>query len=235
MKRLADGPLESVLDPEKHSLSLRLGSDKIGNLRLPLPFTRIFKGESLASYLDRLSMPFAPYSIILVQAEYSALGFFVHGECENHRALRTYAIRRKQGMSEMSYRKKGNGGGTAGSQLRLRNGLRLFEKIHATLNEWKTTERSSRILYSCPVNLQNLLFGGVLSALGKDDPRLQKIPLDVRLPNYKELQRINKAVTAGYLTTAESDRGSEVLRAIIGKGCDVVPTLPVSFPVGTRY
>ncbi len=189
------------IDVEKHILSVYINRVKCFDLRLPLPFPRLSSEESLLSYCERLSIPPKPYSIILIQAEYCALGFFDRGECLRHRALRTYVVRRKRGKSQLTFSQSGKKGSTSGSQLRYRNAVNFFEKIKETLNEWKTIEPSERILYSCSINLWNFLFNGKTKCgFSKNDPRLFKIPLDVRIPNYDELRRINKLISFGYIS-----------------------------------
>ncbi len=174
---------------------------KIFELRLPLPCSDIRTDESVDKYLERIAAEsFPPYFVLLIQAGHAALGYFEGGKVFRHKALRAYMVRKGQGKSQLSFSKNGKGK-SSGSQLRHQNAIHFFEDINHTLNEWNVMKRCERILYSCPISLWSYLFSSKIKCpFDKKDLRLQKIPLDVRVPNYEELIRVNKIISFGYLT-----------------------------------
>lgn len=189
------------LDSKKHAFIAYQNFEKIFELKLPLPFPKIRDDEKIENYLKRITNPFQPYTVILIQAGYCALGYFENGAVSHHIALRTYMTRKKQGKNELIYLNKGRKGRSEGSQLRYQNALRFFEEINEKLNEWNKITNPSRLLYSCPIKMWPYLFESkVKCCFDKKDYRLQKIPLDVGVPNFEELLRVNRYISFGYLT-----------------------------------
>lgn len=196
-----DSALSFELDSQKHALIGYRNFEKIFELKMPLPFPKINNDEKVEYYLNRITYPFSPYTIILIQAGYCALGYFENNDVLRHIALRTYMTRKKQGKNQLTYLSNGGRGGSSGGQLRYKNAIRFFEEINEKLNGWNTIPHSTRILYSCPVKMWHYIFDSkVKSCFTKKDARLHKIPLDVRVPNFEEMMRINKYITSGYIT-----------------------------------
>lgn len=188
-------------DRDKHKVLGFENLKRVFELRLPLPSFGIGPDESIDKYLERIAgESFPPYFILLIQAGHAALGYFEDGAVVRHKALRAYMVRKGQGQNQLTASKNGKGR-SAGSQLRYQNAIHFFEDINRALGEWKVIDRCERILYSCPVGLWSYLFNSKIKCpFDKKDPRLQKIPLDVRIPNYEELLRVNQVISFGYLT-----------------------------------
>jgi Bacteroidetes VLRF1 release factor len=203
--KLADNTVFLECDSKKHSIIGFYNYEKVFELKLPLPFPTTNDDESLESYLNRVSGYFPPYTIVMIRADYCAIGYFENGEVLQHKALRTYMTRRKNGRNQLTYISSGGRGGTSGGQLRLQNALHFFENINETLNEWSKTTKPERIFYSCPIKMWQYLFNGKVKCFfDKKDTRLHKIPLDVGIPNFEEMMRVNKKISLGYLTVYES-------------------------------
>ena len=196
-----DKSLTCELNPQKHAFIGYQNLEKIFELRLPLPFPAIKNDEKIENYLNRLPDSFPPYTIILIQAGYCALGYFEQGETVHHIALRTYMTRRKQGKNQLTHLQNGGNGGTSGGQLRYRNAIHFFEEINGKLNQWNKINNSERIFYSCPIKMWHYLFQSKAKCpFSKKDFRLHKIPFDVNVPNFEEMLHINKKISFGYLT-----------------------------------
>ena len=85
-----------------------------------------------------------------------------------------------------------------GSRIRLKNSISFFEEINSTLTQWDIAAKSETILLSLPINLKHLLFSSnVPVPFDKKDPRIRKIPVDVKVPSYKELLHINWLLSRG--------------------------------------
>lgn len=195
-----NGSYSFELNQKKHSIVGRCNSERVFELRLPLQFPKINDDETVPDYLGRATTIKSTYCIILIQAGYCALGNFRNGDLIDHKALRTYMTRRKQGKNELTHRNSGSNARSAGSQLRYHNAIRLFEDINRKLNEWNELKDCERILYSCPVKLWQYVFASkVKSCFEKNDVRLTKIPLDVQTPDFREMVRIHNKVSKAYL------------------------------------
>lgn len=193
--------LTCEVNPKKHSFIVYRNFEKVFELRLPLPFPAIKDDEKIENYLKRATASFPPYTIILIQAGYCALGYFEKGEALNHIALRTYMTRRKNGKNQLTHLNSGGNGGTSGGQLRYRNALNFFEEINCRLNQWNKINNSERIFYSCPIKMWQYLFQSKAKCpFSKKDFRLHKIPFDVNVPNFEEMIHINRKISFGYLT-----------------------------------
>lgn len=207
-EKLADKTFFLECNSKKHSIVGSCNFEKVFELKLPLPFPTTNDNESAECYLNRINSNFPPYSIVMIQADYCAIGYFENGEVVHHKALRTYMTRRKSGKNQLTYLSSGGRGGTSGGQLRLQNALHFFEDINETLNEWNKTTKPERIFYSCPIKMWQYLFNGKVKCFfDKKDRRLRKIPLDVGIPNFEEMMRVNKKISLGYLTVYESGSG----------------------------
>jgi Bacteroidetes VLRF1 release factor len=199
-EKLLDNSITVECDSEKHKIIGSRNYEKIFELKLPLPFPITNDDESVESYLRRINGSFPPYMIVMIQADYCAAGYFENGEVVQHKALRTYMTRKKNGRNQLTYLSGGGRGGTSGGQLRLQNALHFFEDINETLNEWSKTTKPERIFYSCPIKMWQYLFNGKAKCFfDKKDTRLHKIPLDVGTPNFEEMMRVNRKISFGYL------------------------------------
>lgn len=194
--------LNCYLNEKKHKLILE-NSDyqKVLDFRLPLPFPEISLEEKLKDYFPKTSPETPPYLMILMQAGNAALGYFEEGEVIEHKVIRKYMVRKKQGKAQITYLHK-KGKSRAGSRIRLADTMQFFEDINQKLIEWDEFEgifeKTERILYSCPPRLWGMLFNAKIPpAFQRNDPKYIKIPLDVNVPIFEELLNINELSLAG--------------------------------------
>ena len=88
-----------------------------------------------------------PSVIMLIQAGHAALGYYQGDKLKQHKVIRKYMVRKKQGKAQLKYLKT-KGKSRAGSRIRLANSVLFFEEINQYLNDWLTRE-SETIIYSC--------------------------------------------------------------------------------------
>ncbi|MFK7925653.1 MAG: hypothetical protein AB8H47_27130 [Bacteroidia bacterium] len=190
------------LDHKRHRiLSLGPLREVYWEFRLPLPFPAIQTEESLDDYLDRVPEWIPPYMIVLIQAGAAAIGHFEDGEVVHHKAIKKYMKRHKRGKSQISYLNT-RGKSKAGSRVRLANTVRFFEEINERTTPWIKELEPERILYSCSAQLWGMLFQAKTPpAFDKKDKRLIKVPLDVNIPDFEEMLRVNEIVIEGVLTS----------------------------------
>ena len=183
-------------DEEKQALTFVNRRNSTYVLAFPLIFPKISSGTT-EDLLRQIGTFTQTYTVILVQAGVAALGYYVEGELVEHKVIRKYMVRKKQGTSQIKHLKS-KGKSRLGSRIRLRNSILFFEEMNETLTKWDISSNSESILAAVPINLKNLLFtSNVPPPFDKKD--LKKIPLDIRVPSFKELVHVNWIVSRGTL------------------------------------
>ncbi|MEL6671967.1 MAG: hypothetical protein AAFR61_07230 [Bacteroidota bacterium] len=180
---------------------------KIWEFRLPLPMPVLPEEVSAwAAYVEALEEEIPSYVMVLFQAGAAAMGYFEEGEVIRHKAFKKYMKRHGQGKSQISYLNT-RGKSKAGSRIRLANTVRFFEEINERLTDWEEDFEPERILYSCSAQLWGLLFQSqVPPPFEKKDPRLVKVPKDIKIPTHEELMRTQEFVEQGELRLGPSVR-----------------------------
>jgi len=196
--------LNLQLQAKKNALvALDTNYDPWFELKFPLPYPAIEgeddQTENPVDYFAKTSTTLPDYLMLLIQAGSAALGYFEEGEMSNHKVVRKYMIRKKQGKFQGSHLKT-KGKSKYGSRVRLNNTLEFFEDINQKLEDWEIVDEVDRILYFASIPLWNMLFESkVPCPFEKEDTRLRKIPKDVQIPHYDELLRINTFAQSGWV------------------------------------
>ncbi len=102
------------------------------------------------------------------------------------------------GRAQATHRRT-KGRSREGSRLRLRNHAALLVQLNERLGTWRRAHgEPDGIFRSVPVRLWGEVFATrPPPPFGRDDPRVQKIPLHVHRPGFEELQRVYRALAAG--------------------------------------
>lgn len=158
------------------------------------------EADALSDLRRRVEAGFPDYLLILIQAGAAALGLFEAGELVRHKVVRKYMVRQKQGKAQLTYLKR-KGKSRAGSRIRLRESAEFFEEINAKLSEWwEAIAAVEYIFISCPVRLAAEWWRSTLvPPLQRSDPRVGKVPFDVKPPRLAELQRIHFLLASAQL------------------------------------
>jgi len=187
-----------VFNEEKQTLTFVDDESVPYELTFPLVLPKMYDGsaEDLVRQMDQATRT---YLIILIQAGAAALGYYENGKLLKHKVIRKYMIRKSQGTSQIKHLKT-RGKSRLGSRIRLRNSVLFFKEINETLTESDIVLQSETILLSLPINLIHPLFTtDVPVPFERNDPRVKKIPIDVKTPNLKELGHIHWLVSRGLL------------------------------------
>jgi hypothetical protein len=100
-------------------------------------------------------------------------------------------VRKKQGKSQIKHLKT-RGKSKAGSRVRLANTVRFFNEIHERLKSYLHNYTIDRIALSCSKTLIPFFFADNINpSVHKNDERIIKIPMDVPVPGYNTLLRVN--------------------------------------------
>ncbi len=178
-------------------------NEKMLEFRLPvcLPNLPDFLDENtnkhLKIYLEN-SLTFTPTLVLLIQAGHAAVGYFEENELVLHKVITRYMVR-GNGKAQHTYLKT-RGKSKAGSRIRLAQTLDFFEEINQKIDEWAIIENCQKVLYSASIPLWNMLFESKIPPVfEKSDERLLKIPLDVDVPTFAELEYIGEMVQEGQI------------------------------------
>lgn len=184
--------------PKKLALQ---GFDAAGKLkwwfRVPLLFPRMGAVETLENYATQLSEDLPTYLLLVLRANgNAAIGYFENGKILNHKVIRKYMVRQKQGKSQIKHLKT-RGKSRAGSRVRLEQTIEFAEEINQKLIDWET-EGAERILVSSSIDVWNLLFKvDVLPPFEKRDMRLRKVPYHIPTATFAELKKAARQITWG--------------------------------------
>ncbi len=150
-------------------------------------------------YLEGIAEGAGVQLMILLQAGACALGLWEDDALIRHKTIKKY-VKRGHGKAQNNYlRTKGKS--RYGSRLRLQNAASLLCEANTKICDWWTDFGPCRsIYYSAPVRLwPELLAAEPAAPFDRDDERLIKIPLDVRVPSFEELLRVRRRLERGEL------------------------------------
>lgn len=179
--------------PIKNKIQVNNVSDqKIAEVKLPWILPSFSTVNDLITNVSTENIQHLKYIIILIQAGYSAVCHCKRGKIIEHKLIRKYMVRKKQGKAQITYLHS-KGKSRAGSRIRLAQTVQFFEEINDQVNMWMKNNEPDRLLVSCPPRLWGLLFQSKTKPeFSKKDPRILKIPVDIKIPNRDELDRVLK-------------------------------------------
>ena len=167
-------------------------------IKIPLAFNLKSK-ENIFEKNISVGKEIPPFMIMLIQAGNAALGFIKNGKIVQHKVIRKYMVRKKQGKAQISYLKR-KGKSRAGSRIRLAESVEFFEEINQKMREWQNIDSPKSIIFNCTPYLWGWLFRSKPPPFfSKKDPLLLKLPIDVNIPNLKELERAADFAKHGYM------------------------------------
>lgn len=182
-----------VLDEGKHWI--QHASEEV-RYRLPLVWPQAVRGESIEEYTGRIPEENPSFLIIMVQLGAAAIGFVDEGEFLAHKAIKKYMKRQKRGKAQIQYLNT-RGKSKAGSRVRLANTERFFEEINERLTDWgEMYDEPDYIFISCTPNVWGLMYAAdPAPPFDRKDHRIRKIPYDVPIPDFEQLQIIASRLT----------------------------------------
>ncbi|WNJ16509.1 hypothetical protein [Pontibacter sp. G13] len=181
------------LDEKKHAIQAWDDAGELTlDLRLPLVMPAMEEDQSLSAYRESLSEDIPTYLMFIVQLGAASVGAFEDGEVVDHKAFKKYMKREKRGKAQISYLNQ-KGKSKAGSRIRLANTVRFFEELNERLTDLMEWYEPERLIYSCTAQLWGLMYQSkVPPPFEKKDPRLIKVPLDLKVPTHEEMMRVNE-------------------------------------------
>jgi len=177
---------------KNHSLYSYKEQKKQNIIRLPLIWHAIPEIISNKMNIESIKRCNKHYLIIMITTGQASIGIFKNKENFEHKVIRKYMVRKKQGKSQLKYLKT-KGKSRAGSRVRLNNSLVFFEEINEYINNWNKDYEICRILYFVPKSLINLWFNSNKTPFfNKDDSNLIKIPYNLDTPTFELMKKVGK-------------------------------------------
>jgi hypothetical protein len=182
----------SVYDSSKHQLLF----PKKRSVSIRLPFYIIYLNEKLSH---------SNFLIIVIHSGEAALAYSEEDQIIEHKMVKAYMVRQKQGKSQIKYLKT-RGKSKAGSRVRLAGTDHFFDEINQKIVEWDDYFEIDKIAISCNKTLQPYFFNRPEAALQKNDDRLFKIPKHIQEANYDNLTSIHNYLISTELKFNDSER-----------------------------
>ena len=169
--------------PEKHQLLLE---NKVSWLaKLFLPWTMTWLPEGKFQVQEDVH-----YCLTLVRAGQASLGYFHQGKLLDHKVIRGYLVRQKQGKSQFKYLKT-KGKSRAGSRIRLEETLVFFKEINERLQVYGKQYPLNFWGLGCAKTMWPLLFDGeVKPPFSSKSAELIELPYPFTKGSYEELQEL---------------------------------------------
>lgn len=203
LEKLSLSNFEIEFSVEKQKIIIFQNHHKIADFRLPLPLPLL--KNNLGEYLKNYPEEKPNYVIYMIQSGSCALAYYEEGLLIEHKVIKTYMVRKKQGKSQIKHLNS-KGKSKAGSRIRLANTIHFFEDINKRLQTYFEDYFIEKIIYTCPTNMISLFYDSkVKTPFDRKDKRLIKIPKDVQQPCFEELLKINQQVCQGELTIYENE------------------------------
>lgn len=183
---------------ENRLISIFHQGEEVAQFQIPYLFFLDDQQEITQEELDKLE-DCPDYLILLIQAGNAALAYYEEGELQNHKVIRRYMVRKKQGKSQLKHLES-KGKSRLGSRIRLAETIEFFEEINQKISDWEVIEQVDYIFYHSSILLWNKIFESkVSSVFEKEDERIHKLPLDIQTPVFEEIIQVQNFLTIGKL------------------------------------
>ncbi len=198
INQLSDSGFDLVYSSVKHRYTLQnQNGTSMAFFRLPINF-QITSGQ--------FEQEEELFIIVLIQSGSCALGVFQADQVLDHKVIKSYMVRKKQGKSQVKYLNK-KGKSRAGSRVRLSNTLDFFDAINERLTDYLDEFEIEKIAMSCSKSLIPYLHNGKISCpFDKKDERLYKIPKHIVVPNFEVLLSTHEFLLTSEITFEDEYR-----------------------------
>ncbi|MFC3414588.1 hypothetical protein [Algoriphagus hitonicola] len=181
---------------EKHQLVAEMDGIQIAKLFLPWHYewTTDQKLEPIEDF---------HLGVVAIRSGHAVCGYF-HGEnLLDHKVIRAYMVRKKQGKSQIKHLKT-KGKSRAGSRIRLEETERFFEEINERLNYYQTAFPIHRWGIACSKTLWPYFFqSDTPPPFEQQSKSLLPLPVHFNQASYEELQDLSKVLFSSHLLVSE--------------------------------
>ncbi|WP_297337383.1 hypothetical protein [Algoriphagus sp.] len=167
----------------KHQLVIESKGIQYGKLFLPWQY-QWSENQKLEPITD------FHLAVVAIRSGQAVCGYF-HGEnLINHKVIRAYMVRKKQGKSQIKHLKT-KGKSRAGSRIRLEETERFFNQINERLNEYHAAYPIDRWGIACSKTLWPYFFGSqVTPPVDQQSEKLLPLPVHFNLASFEEIQQL---------------------------------------------
>ncbi|GAB3226337.1 hypothetical protein J0A67_07590 [Algoriphagus aestuariicola] len=196
----------------KHQLIIEGADGWLAKIYLPL--TQNWLGaEGFSEKSD------SHFSLVLIRAGQAAVGYFHQGALLDHKVLRAYMVRQKQGFSQIKHLKT-KGKSRAGSRIRLAETQRFFEEINERLNSYAERFPMDFWGISCAKTMWPFYFdSSIPPPFSQKDQNLLELPMHISQASYEEL--VSAGALLGKFHLLLSGRGKAVFGDDLDKVSDI--------------
>ena len=189
--KLANSGLLILADKEKHGFSCTEGGTKLFSFRLPLCYPPPQESQTFFNYLETLgNKDQQNFIILLMEAGRAAIGCFKNNKLIDHKNIRKYMVRKKQGKAQISHLKT-KGKSRYGSRLRLRESEAFFNEIITKIFS-ENYKSAQSIYYHCPVRLKACLYEASEELkLNLKQFTWKRLGTDIKESSFNELKRFS--------------------------------------------
>lgn len=189
--KLANSGLLILGDREKHGFSCTENNKKLFSFRLPLSYPAPLDGQAFFEYLNTVQLTDEEgFIILLMEAGRAAVGLYKGDKLIDHKNIRKYMVRKKQGKAQISHLKS-KGKSRYGSRLRLRESEAFFDEILEKLFS-ENYESIPNIYYHCPVRLKACLNEAAEDLkLDLNQFTWKRLATDIKECSFNEFKRVS--------------------------------------------
>ncbi|MFT4740951.1 MAG: hypothetical protein ACI9L9_001738 [Marivirga sp.] len=155
-----------------------------------------------------------PFILLIVESGQAALAYGEGNHIIEHKVIKSYMVRKKQGKSQIKYLKT-KGKSKAGSRVRLANTVHFFEEIQEKINEWLAYFQLDYIALSCSKSLYTHLFTEDFE-LDRNDARIVKIPKHIQEASFENMLAIHRYLLQAEVIYDENDK-ERIIAMLLGE------------------
>lgn len=182
---------------EKHQLVAE--KDGIALLKLFLPWHFEWTEDQKLQAIEDFHL-----GVVAIRSGQAVCGYFHREILLDHKVIRAYMVRKKQGKSQIKHLKT-KGKSRAGSRIRLEETERFFEEINERLNHYDSTYPICRWGIACSKTLWPYFFqSDTPPPFDQQSKSLISLPVHFNQASFEELQDLSRVLFQAHVVLSES-------------------------------
>lgn len=207
-KMISNALLEKIAisyDRKKHQILIENNQSWLA--KIYLPWTMNWSPSQ-----GIISNPDPHFSLVLIRAGQSSVGYFHRGILIDHKVFRAYMVRQKQGVSQIKHLKT-KGKSRAGSRIRLAETNQFFEEINERLSSYSDQFPIDFWGISCAKTMWPYYFSSAIAPpFSPKAENLIELPFHVSQGSFEELKKAGELLQKFHMISSEN--GEEFLDGI---------------------
>lgn len=184
---------------EKHQILIEKRQDWLAKIYLPWNL----KWSQSAEITEN---PDLHFSLVLIRAGRAVTGYFHQGMLIDHKVIRAYMVRKKQGKSQIKHLKT-KGKSRAGSRIRLAETERFFKEINERLTSYSSLYPIDFWGISCAKTMWPFYFSSAISPpFSPTAENLIQLPFHISQASFDELESAGELLQQFHLIVSEKGK-----------------------------